>query len=398
MPGTRKGVKQRSPSSSAGLQKPARSEGPRSSSTDRKSTQKARERGLAAQLRRRPRPAWIVITAHALVLGIALVLYALPHHVIARKDVALGVESSRYGVHAHTPEPTPPGPTPQALPSEDGAPEAEATPEVTAEPTPEPVGSFRNKFADKFTDGEVIETDNSYQSANVNVTFRRKYFDELKSRVYFVDIYVADISCLRSVFAEETFGVGNKEWITKVARRVHSVATLNGDYYGSRSIGVVVRNGTLYRDKKNIRDVAVLYWDGTFETIPPEQFDAMTAMANGAYQCWHFGPRLLDDYGHAMTKFNADTRMLKRQPRSAFGYFEPGHYCFVVVDGRLTESWGVKMEDLSSVMEGLGCKAAYNLDGGQTSLLAKGDKMVNRPSGGGHSSSDYIVVIDEVID
>ena len=48
------------------------------------------------------------------------------------------------------------------------------------------------------------------------------------------------------------------------------------------------------------------------------------------------------------------------------------------------------------VMEGLGCVAAYNMDGGQTSLLAKGDKLVNRPSGGGRSASDFIIVVDEV--
>ena len=160
---------------------------------------------------------------------------------------------------------------------------------------------------------------------------------------------------------------------------------------------MVVRNGTLYREKKNIRDVAVLYWDGRFEIIPPEDFDAMTVMENGAYQCWHFGPRLLDDEGHAMTTFNADARMLKTHPRSAFGYFEPGHYCFVVVDGRHEESRGVDMVKLSALMEKLGCTAAYNLDGGQTSLLARYDALWNRPSGGGKSTSDFIMVVDDVV-
>lgn len=353
---------------------------------------------LASQWKRKPKPAWIVMIFHALALGILLLLYALPHHVLSTVEEGLGIESSRESIRVvaeATPEPTP-VPVAEADAPAEG--EADVTPEPveTPEPTPEPVGSFKNKFADKFTDGEVIESDNSYQSANVNVTFKRKYFDELKSRIYVVDIYVADITCLRTAFGEEKYGRGNKEWITKVAKRLNSIATMNGDYYGSRNYGVVVRNGTLYRDKKNTRDVAVLYWDGRFETIPPETFDAMTAMENGAYQCWHFGPRLLDDYGHAMTKFNCDDFMLKRQPRSAFGYFEPGHYCFVVVDGRHQESWGIKMTDLSAVMEKLGCTAGYNLDGGQTSLLANRTKLINRPSGGGRSASDYIIVVDEI--
>ena len=76
------------------------------------------------------------------------------------------------------------------------------------------------------------------------------------------------------------------------------------------------RSGRPRRDGKNIRDVAVLYWDGRFETIPPERFDAREIMARGAYQCRHFGPRLLDDEGRAMTDFNADSRKLARKGRT----------------------------------------------------------------------------------
>ncbi len=349
---------------------------------------------LRARLRRRPRPAWMVALAHLLALGVALVLYALPHHVLPSRQQATGIVSTRESVARHSAAPAATA-TAAVEYDDEGDPILPAA-DPTPEPTPEPVGSFRNRFADKFTDGEVIETDNSYQSANLNITFQKKYFDELMSRVYYADIYIADISCLKTVLAEDTFGRGYKEWITKVARRTGSVVTMNGDYYGSRDFGVVARNGILYRDAKNIRDVAVLYWDGSFETLPPERFDAKQAMAAGAYQIWHFGPRLLDDSGHAMTEFNADSHMVKRHPRSAFGYYEPGHYCFVVVDGRLDSSKGVKLDGLSKVMEGLGCTAAYNLDGGQTSLLARADTLVNRPSGGGRSASDFIIVVDKV--
>ena len=359
-------------------------------SQERRSPDPGRGR-IAALFRRRPKPVWMVLIAHVLALGVALLIYALPHHVIPSRQQDTGIVSSRASIQL-TAAPT----RPEATVKADSAAETAVVSETTPEPTQEPVGSFRNKYADKFTDGEVIITDNTYQSPNLNITFQKRYFDELLSRVYYADIYIADISCLKTALAEDTFGRGYKEWITKVAKRTHSVVTMNGDYYGSRDFGVVARNGRLYRDAKNIRDVAVLYWDGRFETIPPERFDARQIMAQGAYQCWHFGPRLLDDEGRAMTDFNADSHMKKRHPRSAFGYYEPGHYCFVVVDGRLDESRGVKLDGLSQVMEGLGCKAAYNMDGGQTSLLAKGDKLVNRPSGGGRSASDFIIVVDEV--
>ena len=372
-----------------------------------------KQRGrLNGWFHRRPKPALVLVIGHVLALGIALVLYALPHHVLPSVQQATGVVSSRESLQrpAATPETTEASVQSTAAPIAElteasvqstaapiADPSAPSEVGIAPDPTEEPVGSFRNKFADKFTDGEVVRTKSLYQSANLNVTFQKKYFDDLASRVYLVDIYVADISCLRSALAEDKYGRGIKEWVTHVSKRTKAVATMNGDYYGSRDFGVVVRNGTLYRDKKNTRDVGVLYWDGRFETIAPKDFNAIDIMKNGAYQCWHFGPRLLDDEGHAMTKFNADSRMLKTHPRSAFGYFEPGHYCFVVVDGRHEESRGVDMVKLSELMERIGCTAAYNLDGGQTSLLARYDTLWNRPSGGGHSTSDFIVVVDDVL-
>ena len=47
---------------------------------------------------RGPRPAWVLAVAHALALGIALVLYALPHHVIPSVQEATGVVSSRQSI------------------------------------------------------------------------------------------------------------------------------------------------------------------------------------------------------------------------------------------------------------------------------------------------------------
>ncbi len=43
---------------------------------------------------------------------------------------------------------------------------------------------------------------------------------------------------------------------------------------------------------------------------------------------------------------------------------EPLHYVFVVSDGRTTESAGLSLYELASVMQEYGCTVAYNLDGG----------------------------------
>ena len=102
---------------------------------------------------------------------------------------------------------------------------------------------------------------------------------------------------------------------------------------------------------------------------------------------------LLDSNGQPMTEF--DTDVPSRNPRTVFGYFEPGHYCFIVVDGRDDSySVGMSMSDLSQLVYDLGCVAAYNLDGGQTSTMYFNGDVVNRPANGGRECSDIIYICE----
>ena len=106
---------------------------------------------------------------------------------------------------------------------------------------------------------------------------------------------------------------------------------MTGDYYSARSQGIVVRNGTLYRDVPNT-DVCVLYNDGEMKTYDSAIFNLTDAVTRGIWQSWSFGPPLLDENGGKLSEFNST--LTDRHPRSAIGFYAPGHYCFVVVDGR----------------------------------------------------------------
>lgn len=359
----------------------------------------------------------MVLLCHILALGLALVAYALPHHVIPRRQQALGIVSTRPGARAAAQTTITAAPTEEPyLPVETEAPlEAmaadvqpvataapAATPIPTEAPSPEPtvyeeeiVGNFRARFPDKFTSGKVEKHSDSYRSANVNVTMN-EYFDEgMQARVYVADIYIADIDCLQAVFAQDTYGRGYTESVESMSERTNSVVAINGDYYGTRDTGIVIRNGVLYRDNKLTRDVAVIYWNGEMKTFRPSEFNAVTEMDNGAYQGWCFGPMLLDENGKAKELFNTEDNLKNRHPRSAIGYFEPGHYCFVAVDGRNEESDGAKLTALSKLMESLGCTTAYNLDGGKTSLLCFRGDLTNDPRKGGRETSDAIIILDQ---
>ena len=114
----------------------------------------------------------------------------------------------------------------------------------------------------------------------------------------------------------------------------------------------------------------------------------------GAYQAWCFGPSLLGEAGEKLTQFRTDKRIGRSNPRTVIGYYAPGHYCFLAVDGRSERSSGMTLTDLSAFCESLGLALAYNLDGGQTSIMTFGGKVVNEPSDGGRKSSDIIYICE----
>ncbi len=252
---------------------------------------------------------------------------------------------------------------------------------------------WRTKFADKFTDGEIEQTATSYRSANINVTINKVQTETLS---YFVaDIYVAEMKYLRTAFAEKSDTMGYTGLTTTVAQENNAIIAINGDFaLNNHATGVIIRNGQPYKEHKPSADQFVLYYDGTMESIPPEEFDYDAVVARGVYQVWSWGPMLLHD-GQPMTEFNMPDQFGAANPRTAIGYYEPGHYCFVVVEGRQVDTEGAKLSELSQIFYELGCTEAYNLDGGRTSEMAFFGELVNRPLSDGRRECSDIIYIGE---
>ena len=251
-------------------------------------------------------------------------------------------------------------------------------------------GDFSQKWADKFTTGDPKVTDNSYVSKNVNVKVTKYQKNDI---TYFVtDIYVSNIKYLKTAFSGGEFKRGKSEWAIDMSKENDAVSAITGDSCGFLTNGIVVRNGVLYRESL-FEDVCVLKYDGTMETYEANAFSIDKLKSEGAWQAWSFGPMLLNN-GETMEKFNSSVN--PKNPRSAIGYFDPGHYCFVLVDGRQPGySSGMTLKELSSLFKELGCKSAYNLDGGQTAAMTFSDAIINSPYDGGRKASDIIYVSDK---
>lgn len=274
----------------------------------------------------------------------------------------------------------------EVMPPEITPPPTKITSEAEPTPTIDP-NDWRAKFKSKFTDGEIKATDYAYKSANINISI--KEVKKGKVPYYIADIYVADLKYVKTAFAKDPNVMGDRALADKVAKQNEAVIAINGDQCVD-NLGTVVRNGQLYRERKSSADVLVMNYDGSMEVFSPDTFDVERIKTQGVYQVWTFGPMLLED-GQPMTKFNST--VTASNPRTAVGYFEPGHYCFVVVGGRQKGySLGCTMQELSQLMYDIGCTEAYNLDGGKSSEMVFMGEMVNPQKGGRRSVTDILYI------
>ena len=319
----------------------------------------------------------------AILLG--LNVFALFHHVIPTW-FPRPVEGSVLA----TPAAEQPGPEPESEATPSLEPEESPAPTETAAPTPTPKpvrnGAWGEKFAEQFTDGEIVETEDSYRSAHISVTVRTVEKERL---VYHVaEVYVSDLKYLRCA-------LGHDEWArsedpVELAQRHHAVLALSGDHYFGRLEGFVIRDGVLYRESRN-EDLCVLLRDGQMLTYPDEDLDPEALKAQAPWQVWSFGPRLLED-GRAREEI--PSTIGRANPRAAIGCVEPGHYFFVQVEGRGGyESDGMTLLQLAALFEDLGCQTAYNLDGGRTAAMIWKGERLSYPYG--RPVYDLIYITDE---
>ncbi len=201
--------------------------------------------------------------------------------------------------------------------------------------------------------------------------------------VYVADILLSSASELKTAFAQNSYGRNVTADTSDTAAAVGAVLAINGDNYGSREKGYVIRNGVLYRDTAAAaQEDLVIYADGSFEIISESEITAQQLLANGAVQVFSFGPGLIENGSVIVDPNDEVDRAKASSPRTAIGILGENHLVFVVSDGRTEESEGLTLYELAEFMQSLGVQAAYNLDGGGSSTMVYQGSVVNQPTSG----------------
>ena len=257
--------------------------------------------------------------------------------------------------------------------------------------------SAASSAAAKLAAETAVTTETSYEDDNIKITLQT--INEYDTQIYIADIEVSSIDYLQSAFAENSYGRNIKEDTSEIADDNSALLAINGDYYGFRNNGFVLRDGVLYRSSSqgDGTEDLVIYDDGSFEIIDENESDANELLNNGAWQIYSFGPGLISDGKLIVdTDTEVSSRSMNSNPRTAIGMIDKLHYLFVVSDGRTDESAGLSLYELASIMQDYGCEVAYNLDGGGSSTMVFNGEIINNPTGGRGSSeravSDIIYI------
>lgn len=260
--------------------------------------------------------------------------------------------------------------------------EADVTDTATSSVSADAAKTTSSDDASSTVSSAAMITDNTYVSDSVRIEITEKTIDD--TQVYIADIQVTDPSVLLTGLANGSFGQNVSEKTSTIAEEVGAVLAINGDYYGFRSTGYVMRNGYLYRSTSagDDQEDLVIYEDGTMEIIREGDITAEELQANGAVQIFSFGPGLVQNGEITVDADDEVDRAMVSNPRTAIGQISSGHYVMVVSDGRTSESSGLTLEQLAEVMKDLGCTTAYNLDGGGSSTMWFDGSIVNNPTSG----------------
>lgn len=233
--------------------------------------------------------------------------------------------------------------------------------------------------------------DTTYNAQGISITMREGSAQDGAVSYLLADISLKNPLDLQTAFAQDTYGRGLVDSVENMSIQHEAVLSTNGDYYGSSDAGVVVRNGIIYRASYTTSNILCLYANGSVQVKAYEAFDVTREAQAGIWQAWTFGPSLLDEDGQAITSFAEGRHLNGRNPRTVFGYYEPGHYALLVVDGR-GDSEGLSLTGLSELCQQLGFTIAYNLDGGKSSVMTFAGAIVNQPASGGRALSDIIFI------
>lgn len=213
---------------------------------------------------------------------------------------------------------------------------------------------------------------------------------------YFAEIYNPAFASIGSVYAP------SKTRPSEMAKSIGAVVAINGDFFGYRDSGIIIRGGHTIRNKP-ARDGMGFTRDGRMLVYDEKEMSIETLIDIGVVNTFSFGPILMrngkvENGLNSYYEVDQGRSINGRNPRTAVCQTIDGVTMFIVVDGRRSgHSIGLDLQPLAELMKNIGCYTAYNLDGGGSSAFIYNGQVMNRPSdtSGERPVTDILYVVDQ---
>jgi len=233
---------------------------------------------------------------------------------------------------------------------------------------------------------ETVIEDNFYQDSNITISINT--YREYDTDIYVADIVINNPLLLKTALADNSYGRNVTKRTSEIAESVNAILAINGDYYGFRDSGYVMRNSVLYRSSERESGSQALIIDQEGNFLIKKESEIVDSDIENAKEIFSFGPGLVID-GQINVDENSEVdQSMNSNPRTAIGQIGQLHYVFVVSDGRVDSSRGLSLYQLALFMKELNCSQAYNLDGGGTSTMVFNGEIINNVVGGRDGDSE----------
>ena len=100
---------------------------------------------------------------------------------------------------------------------------------------------------------------------------------------FVADVRLNDVTAVRNAFAKNTFGTNIIEYPTAIAQSAGALFAINGDYYGFRDTGIIIRDGVAFRDEPARQGLAIMR-DGSMISYDETATNAAKLISDGAWQ------------------------------------------------------------------------------------------------------------------
>ena len=203
----------------------------------------------------------------------------------------------------------------------------------------------------------------------------------------FSEVKIAHPTQFRRFLSGGQYGSGILNTTSEMAASVNAVTASAADYYSYRTFGLLVNNGTVYKNKANSLDTCFIDDEGDLLFVKPEELPDDAALEtyieeNNVRFSISFGPILLVDGEYAGPARYPVGEIGDQFSRAALCQLDKLHYAVVTANMERHYPIVPNLRTFAKHLAEQGIKKAYTLDGGQTATIVMNNEVYNTVSYG----------------